>query len=58
MKICENGKLVEVDDKYFNDQIETVENTQDDKTTVLAEGLANASSIKEINKVAKSLLND
>ncbi|MEE1279463.1 MAG: hypothetical protein UHH95_01360 [Oscillospiraceae bacterium] len=56
MKICHNGEMIEVEELI--EEAEPIEEVEEvDKVTALIEGLSSATTLAQIRKVAKSILN-
>ena len=60
MRICHNGEMIEVEEPIEEVETEETEATEEvgevDKVTALIEGLSSATTLAQIRKVAKDIL--
>ena len=55
MKVCHNGEMIEVEELI--EEAEPIEEVEEvDKVTALIEGLSSATTLAQIRKVAKDIL--
>lgn len=55
MRICHNGEMIEVEEPI--EEVELIEDGEEvDKVTALIEGLSSATTLAQIRKVAKGIL--